>query len=92
MLQALTDSVFTDHARDEMARRGISESVVRGVLAQPNEVRSIRPGRVVAQARRSFGDSDRTYLVRVFVDVDREPPEVVTVYRTSKIGKYLQQT
>jgi hypothetical protein len=28
------------------------------------------------------------YLVRVFVDVDRSPAEVITVYRTSKIDKY----
>ena len=28
------------------------------------------------------------YLVRVIVDVDRDMPEVVTVYRTSKIEKY----
>ena len=26
--------------------------------------------------------------VRVFVDVDRSPAEVITVYRTSKIDKY----
>jgi hypothetical protein len=30
----------------------------------------------------------KTYLVRVFVDVDRRPAEVVTVYRTSKMEKY----
>lgn len=30
----------------------------------------------------------RIYLVRVFVDIDRVPPEVVTAYRTSKIEKY----
>jgi hypothetical protein len=28
------------------------------------------------------------YLVRVVVDVDREPPRVVTVYRTTKLEKY----
>jgi len=28
------------------------------------------------------------YLVRVVVDVDRRPPEVVTVYRTTKLRKY----
>jgi hypothetical protein len=28
----------------------------------------------------------KTY--RVFVDVDRSPAEVVTVYRTSRIAKY----
>jgi hypothetical protein len=29
-----------------------------------------------------------SYLMRVFVDVDRKPAEVVTAYRTSKIEKY----
>jgi hypothetical protein len=28
------------------------------------------------------------FLLRVFVDVDRQPLEVVTAYRTSKIEKY----
>lgn len=42
----------------------------------------MREGRVVAQARMG------PYLMRVFVDVDRSPPEVVTAYRTSKIEKY----
>ena len=30
----------------------------------------------------------RTDVVRVFVDVDRSPAEVVTAYRTSRIAKY----
>jgi hypothetical protein len=33
-------------------------------------------------------DVGKVYLVRVFVDVDRQPAEVVTVYRTSKVSKY----
>ena len=35
-----------------------------------------------------MGEGRRRYLVRVIVDVDRDMPEVVTVYRTSKIEKY----
>jgi predicted GIY-YIG superfamily endonuclease len=35
-----------------------------------------------------WGDPAKQYLVRVFVDVDREPAEVITVYRTSKIDKH----
>jgi hypothetical protein len=35
-----------------------------------------------------FGEPPGVSLLRVFVDVDRDPPEVVTVYRTSKIEKY----
>ncbi|GAG48402.1 unnamed protein product, partial [marine sediment metagenome] len=32
-----------------------------------------------------------SYLIRVFVDGDRKPAEVVTAYRTSKIDKYWGQ-
>ncbi len=42
----------------------------------------------VYQSRLELGDPPKTYLFRVFVDVDRQPPDVVTVYRTSKIEKY----
>jgi hypothetical protein len=38
---------------------------------------------VVAQALTSGG-----YLLRVFVDTDRHPPDIVTAYRTSKLDKY----
>jgi hypothetical protein len=34
------------------------------------------------------GTPPRIYLVRILVEVDREPPEIVTAYRTSKIMKY----
>jgi type I restriction-modification system DNA methylase subunit len=32
----------------------------------------------------TLDDLSKVYLLRVFVDIDREPPEVVTVYRTSR--------
>ena len=41
-------------------------------------------GRLVYQSR-----VDR-FLVRVVVEPDRDPPEVVTAYRTSQVGKYWQ--
>jgi hypothetical protein len=71
-----------------MGRRGISEETVRRLLAAPEQIVGVRPRRVVAQSRDVDPVSQRSYLVRVFVDVDREPAEVVTVYRTSRIDKY----
>ena len=69
-----------------MERRGIEESLAARVLESPGQREEVRPGRCVYQSRLLFaGDM---YLLRVFVDVDREPSEVVTVYRTSKIDKY----
>jgi hypothetical protein len=79
---------ITDHAKQEMDRRHVSEADVAIVLATPEQSDFVRTGREVYQSRLDFGEPPRLYLLRVFVDIDREPIEVVTVYRTSKIGKY----
>jgi hypothetical protein len=84
----MEDVVFTQHAKTQMARRGITESLVQEVLFRQEEIIDLRPGRIVIQGTTRMGDPPRDYLLRVFVDTDREPPEVVTVYRTSKIDKY----
>ena len=81
----LSTAILTEHAVEQMAKRQIAEEEVHRVLAAPDEVLPVRPGRVVAHAM--IG----SYLVRVFVDVDRTPAEVVTVYRTSNIDKYRSQ-
>lgn len=75
-------AIFTTHATQQMLKRGLSQSEARQVLAAPEEVLPLRPNRVVAQAM--IG----AHLVRVFVDVDRVPVEIVTAYRTSQISKY----
>ncbi|MEA3375184.1 MAG: DUF4258 domain-containing protein [Chloroflexota bacterium] len=79
---------LTDHARFEMERRGISEEQIARVLSAPEQAELVRPGRVVYQSRTEFGEPEKVYLLRVFVDIDRQPAEVVTAYRTSKIEKY----
>jgi len=88
MYAPLNDWVLTDHARTEMRRRGISEETVGRLLAAPEQIADVRAGRVVAQSREVDPVSQRVYLVRVFVDVDRKPAEIVTAYKTSRIDKY----
>ena len=88
MYKSVLDAVFSDHARMEMRRRGISESEVLAVLAAPEQMEDVRPGRYVYQSRQTFGDPPGLYLLRVFVVADREPPEIVTAYRTSTVNKY----
>ena len=73
---------LTDHAREQMASRRIEETEIRQVLTAPEAIFPVREGRIVAQSL--IGE----YLLRVFVDIDRTPPEVVTAYRTSKIERY----
>jgi len=78
----LGDAIITAHAAEQMAKRQIAQREVLQLLASATEASPVRPGRVVVQGK--VGG----YLLRVFVDVDRTPPEVVTVYRTSKMDKY----
>ena len=86
MAAPITGYLITGRAAFEMRRRGIAEGVVRSVVAAPEQRHEVRPGRDVLQSR--IPRAGKTYLIRVFVDVDRTPAEVVTVYRTSRVEKY----
>lgn len=86
--ECLDDYLLSPHARQEMLRRGISAAEVASVLGRPEQTMWVRRGRAVFQSRTQTPGSDKEYLLRVFIDLDRQPAVVVTVYRTSKIAKY----
>jgi hypothetical protein len=71
-----------------MKRRQIEEPTVAAVLGSPGETETVRPGRAVYQSRLTLGDPPKLYVLRVVVDTDHQPVDVVTVYRTSKVQKY----
>ena len=87
-MKPITSYHLTEHAKEEMVRRQISQGEVANVLAAPEQFEVVREGRNVYQSHIKVGKPPKDYLLRIFVDVNREPPEVVTVYRTSKIEKY----
>jgi hypothetical protein len=84
--EPVTDYIITDHATIELTRRRLSTEVIDIVLRNPEQRFEVRPHRIVLQSR--VQESGSEYLVRVFVDIDRAPAEVVTAYRTSKVSKY----
>mgnify|MGYP002391604185 CR=1 FL=1 len=84
----INDYEITEHAEWAMTRRGILRSDVKQVLQNPEQSEFVQPGRCVYQSRIVSGASSMVYLLRVFVDVDQDPPQVVTVYRTSRVQKY----
>jgi hypothetical protein len=79
---------FSDHAREAMARRGLTEAEVRAVAEAPEQVIDVRHGRVVAQSIRRVGRGDTVYLLRVVIDIWPDGPQIVTAYQTSQIAKY----
>ena len=86
-LRPIHDYHLTEHAKYQMKRRGINKSEIEHVLSNPDQISIIMGDRAVYQSRVEI-DDDQTYLIRVFVDVHLNPPEVVTCYKTSKIEKY----
>jgi hypothetical protein len=78
---------LSEHAEEEMARRGIPLEMVQQVLAGPQQVADDPSGCKVYQSQVEFG-TGKLYLLRVFVNETANPSVVVTVYRTSKIAKY----
>lgn len=89
--EQILDYVVTPHAELEMKRRGINRNAVESIIKNPEQRINVRKGRIVLQSRISMDVPEKTYLVRVFVDMDRFPAEVITVYKTSKISKYWKE-
>ena len=75
-----------------MSRRGLSRSLVEEILRSPEQRLPGGPDRAILQSRELGPETGKVYLVRVLVDVGKNPPEVVTAYRTSKISKYWEDT
>lgn len=81
--------IITDRAAFEMERRNITSELIRIVISNPEQRIAVRKGREVFQSRIQM--EGKPYLIRVFIDIDRVPAEVVTVYRTRKIEKYWRE-
>ncbi|MDB9507519.1 MAG: DUF4258 domain-containing protein [Microcystis aeruginosa BS13-02] len=82
-----TEYILKDHVLQEMEKRDIPPELVKSVLNNPEQIVSGYNNRKVYQSRLDFGDG-KEYLLRLIVESDREPIEVITAYRTSKINKY----
>lgn len=78
---------LTNHAKEEMARRSISLTLLEQVLNNPQQV-VIEKGNLKAYQSIVSFDDGRTFLLRAIVDDTISPAIVVTAYKTSKTIKY----
>jgi hypothetical protein len=79
--------MLSRHAEGEMLRRRIPREWVESLLESPQQRVPQPGGKEILQSRVESGDG-RMYLLRAVVAIEKEPPVVVTVYRTGKIEKY----
>lgn len=86
MRSRMKNDLFSNHAKEQLSKRKISEDLVWKILSE-NSVLAEEDGLTVYQAE--LIENKRVYLVRIFVNESKNPNVIVTVYKTSKIKKYL---
>ena len=79
--------VLSGHAKEQIAARGIDEKLVWQIIEKPQQKIEEDSEKQVYQS--VVSDSEGTdFLIRVFVNVVKNPNLIITVYKTSKIQKY----
>ena len=78
--------ILSKHAIEQIELRGLNEYVVEAVLAAPDKIVEEADGQLIHQAL--IQRNDKVYLLRAFVNSNKIPNLVKTVYLTSKISKY----
>ena len=77
---------ISNHAREMLHERGLSDADISEVLDSPEQVVEGDDGKTIYQSRKDFYGT--LFLVRVIVEESLSPPLVVTAYMTTRIGKY----
>ena len=83
---------WTLHALKALEDRGIDRAEVDETIAAPELSILDPPHRVVLMRRFFDGKLERQMLLRVVVEETRRERVVVTVYKTSRIAKYLKES
>jgi len=78
---------ISKHAGDQMKLRGIQEKVILDILNDPDQI-IITADKTIYQS--IIIEADKQFLIRIFVNHLKIPNLVITVYKTSKIGKYYE--
>ena len=79
---------ISKHARAQMIERGISGEMVLEIISSPQQTIPQGEEKVIYQSVKYLDLDEQNFLVRVFVNIIKQPNLVITACRTSKIAKY----
>jgi hypothetical protein len=82
--------IFSKHAREQMSRRGINYESVLMVVSRPDQTITDNEESTTVIYQSLIKESNRMFLLRVFVNRDKQPNVIVTLYKTTKISKYYE--
>jgi hypothetical protein len=78
--------IHSQHLLQQIQLRNIALAQIEEVLQSPDHV-IMEDGLTVFQ--KLLYENNKRYFLRIFVNEKKQPPVVVTAYKTSKINKYL---
>jgi len=84
------DLIFSKHAQEQMNRRNIDRETVLSTVSQPDQtiLDDEDPAIVICQS--IIKEDNQMFLLRIFVNKNKRPNVVVTLYKTTKISKYYE--
>jgi hypoxanthine phosphoribosyltransferase len=82
--------IFSKHAKEQMLRRGITREIVMLVISHPEETLANEEDVTVTIYQSLIKEDNQRFLLRVFINKDKFPHEIITLYKTSKIEKYYE--
>lgn len=82
------DVVISKHALFELARRQISEALVRNTAQNPQQVTELAEARTICQSKYYDPVEEKEMLLRVIYEKRYDTIYIITAYKTSKIDKY----
>jgi mRNA-degrading endonuclease RelE of RelBE toxin-antitoxin system len=80
---------FSRHAERQLKERNIKPELVQETLENPEQVVAAGKNRKIAQ--RTYRRQGSDFLLRV-VYSEKDEPEIVTMYWTSKVSKYRRKS
>lgn len=81
---------LTEHAKEEIIRRQIPINMLKQVMSNPQAVVPAANNRKCYQAIYLL-ENQKKYLIRIITEEKEGQLLVITVYKTSKIGKYIKE-
>jgi hypothetical protein len=82
--------VFSKHAHEQMSRRGINSEIVLKVISHPDQTIYDHEEPAIVIHQSLVNENHRLFLLRVFINIDKQPNVIVTLYKTTKISKYYE--
>jgi len=84
------DFILSKHAHEQMIRRSIDYETVLSTVTRPDQtiVNKETPEIIIFQSL--INEKEQMFLLRVFVNVEKQPNVIVTLYKTTKISKYYE--